>query len=324
MSDVAPEGPDSAPHAPHAALHAPRAAILFGPTATGKTALAVAIAQHVGIEVISADSRQVYRHLDVGTAKATADERAAVPHHLVDFLELDDTYNAARFAADALWACDDIQARGRIPLIVGGAGFYLHVLREGLFDAPYTQDELLRVRAALEDWSTEALREELGRRDPERRAAIHDNDRYRLARALEICIASGSSVTALTAARRKPRHRFLELRLRIARAALHSNIEQRTEAMLSEGWIEEVAHLLGSFDASLPAFDTLGYPHVVRHVRGELDRDALREHIVRDTRRFARHQETWFRKMPAHVELEARDPANVERCVEALRTHLGA
>jgi tRNA dimethylallyltransferase len=301
----------------------PLAAILFGATASGKTALAVEAARHVALEIISADSRQIYRHLDVGTAKPTAHERAAVPHHLVDFLDLDATYSAARFTADALRLCAEIRARGRLPLIVGGAGFYLHVLREGLFDAPYSDDALLEVRGELESWSLEVLREELARRDPDRLAAIHVNDRYRLARALEICIASGSSVTALTASRRKPERAFFDCRLQIEREQLHRNIQQRTAAMLEAGWVEEVRQLLETFDASLPGFVSLGYPHVVQHLRGTLERDALADLVNRDTRRFARHQETWFRKMPAPLTLHAGDSTNVERLVDALKALSG-
>ncbi len=298
--------------------HPPHAAILFGATATGKTALAVEVSKHLPIEVISADSRQVYRHLDVGTAKPTADERAAVTHHLVDFLELRETYNAARFAEDAWRRCGEIRGRGRLPLIVGGAGFYLRVLRDGLFDAPFSKETMHEVRRELESWSTEALRDELTRRDPARRAAIHDNDRYRLARALEICIASGSTVTALTAARRAPERRFAACHLQMERAALHQSIERRTAAVL-DGWIEEVRRLLESHDATLPGFDTLGYPHVVAHVRGTLAREALEANINRDTRRFARHQDTWFRKTPAQLALRAGETDNPSRLVEHLR-----
>ncbi len=139
----------------------PTAAILCGPTATGKTALAVQIAALVPVEIISADSRQVYRHLDIGTAKPTATERAAVRHHLIDFLELDGAYNAARFAADARRLAAEIRARGCVPLVVGGAGFYLRVLETGLFDAPYAPEALARVRTELLAWPTHALRTEL-------------------------------------------------------------------------------------------------------------------------------------------------------------------
>jgi len=296
----------------------PHAALLFGPTASGKTALAVDVSRHLAIEVVSADSRQIYRHLDVGTAKPTQQERAAVPHHLVDFLELHETYNAARFAEDAWRACAAIRARGRLPLIVGGAGFYLHVLREGLFEAPFSSETMHEVRRELQSWSLEALRDELERRDPERRRAIHDNDRYRLARALEICMASGSNVTALTAARRRPERRFFACRLQVERAELHRNIERRTAKLLEGGWIDEVRDLLVRYDAALPGFDSLGYPHVIQHLRGALERAALDECINRDTRRFARHQETWFRKTPAQLTLAAGEDDNVERLVRAL------
>jgi tRNA dimethylallyltransferase len=280
---------------------APAAVILQGATATGKTALAVALAARLPLEAISADSRQVYRHLDIGTAKPTAVERGALTHHLIDCIDLDETYNAARFAAEALALCAAIRSRQHIPLVVGGAGFYLRVLRQGLFDSPYSPEELARVRAEVAAWSTAAIRSELEARDPQRLAAIHANDRYRLSRALEICLASGRSVTELTAERRAQAPQFVEFRLHWPRPELHRRIAARTEAMLHAGWIDEVAALLQRFDAQLPGFATLGYPHVIAHLRGEIDRATLLERVARDTRRFARHQEVWFRKSPASV-----------------------
>jgi tRNA dimethylallyltransferase len=205
-----------------------------------------------------------------------------------------------------------------VPLVVGGAGFYLHVLREGLFAAPFGGAELRRVRQALLSWSTEALREELARRDPRRLAAIHPNDRYRLSRALEICIASGTSVTALTAARPRPARRFLECRLVVERDELHRRIAARTARLLEGGWIDEVRALLErGVDPGLPGLRTLGYPHVVDLVRGRTGRALAEERVNRDTRRFARRQETWFRKAAGAVPLPAGDPGNAGR-LEAL------
>ena len=284
----------------------PIAAILCGPTASGKSDLALQLATLLPIEIVSADSRQVYRHLDVGTAKPTPAERDAVPHHLVDFLAVHETYSAARFAADANALCDAIRARGRLPLVVGGAGFYLQVLRHGLFEAPWSDARLREVRSELVTWNTAAIQAELERRDPARAAVIHAHDRYRLARALEICIASDSSVTALTAARRAAPPRFATCRLQLPRATLHQRIAARARSMLSGGWIEEVQALLAAgTDAKVPGLHALGYPHVIAHLEGRLTRDRLEECIVRDTRRFARHQETWFRKSKDALELAA-------------------
>lgn len=299
----------------------PLAGILFGATATGKTTVAVGLSSRLPLEVVSADSRQVYRHLDVGTAKPTAAERAAAAHHLIDFLELDESYNAARFAADALRLFGEIRARGRIPLVVGGAGFYLKVLREGLFDAPFSNLELQQVRQEVATWSTAAMRRELAARDPQRLADIHENDRYRLSRALEICIASGKSVTELTALHQRAARRFIEFHLQIERAALHRNIATRTSRMLDSGWIEEVRALLDAgFDPQQPGFATLGYPHVLHFAAGRIDRKRLEELVIRDTRRYARHQEIWFRKRRDALALPAGDPKNPERLEATLRT----
>lgn len=297
----------------------PTAAILLGATATGKTALAVAVAARVPIEVISADSRQIYRRLDIGTAKPTPAERDAVRHHLVDCLDLDAHYDAARFAADALAAATDIRARGRIPLVVGGAGFYLKVLEDGLFTPPYAPETLRAVRAELATWSVEDLRAELVRRDPARAAAIHAHDRYRLGRALEICIASGTSVTALTAARDRPPHRFVHFRVVIERDELHRRITARSRAMWDAGWVAEVQSLLADgIAADAPALQTLGYPPVVAHVQGRVSRDEALAAIARDTRRFARHQETWFRKTRDATLLAAFDPAAIDTLAAGL------
>lgn len=302
----------------------PLAAVLCGATAAGKTAFALQLATHVPLEIISADSRQVYRDLAIGTAKPTAAERAAVPHHLVDHLELHETYDAARFAAEALAAAGAIRARGRVPLIVGGAGFYLHVLRHGLFEPPYDRATLHAVRDELAGWSTEALHAALVARDPERAAAIHAHDRYRLGRALEICIAAGTTVTALTQARTIPSHRFVLFHLQWARAALHARIARRTEAMLAGGWIEEVGALLDrGVDPQLPGMRTLGYPAVIAYLQGTIDRAALVERIGRETRRFARHQDTWFRKLEPATAIDPIDAAAVERVAVELAMSFG-
>ena len=292
----------------------PEAAVLCGPTAAGKTELVLQLAALLPLEVISADSRQVYRHLDVGTAKPTPAERRVAAHHLVDCLELHETYDAARFATETVALVGAIRARGRLPVLVGGAGFYLHMLRTGFFAAPYTAAELQQVRQELAGWSLEALQAALAERDPARAASIHPRDRYRLSQALEICLASGSSVSALNAVRQPPPLRLRECRLVLPRAELHRRIAERTARMLRGGWIEEVRVLLdGGNDPSLPGLRTLGYPHVVAHVQDGMDLATVEERVLRDTRRFARHQETWFRKAPAALELPAGAVDNAER-----------
>lgn len=302
----------------------PLAGILCGATASGKTALAVALASRLPLEVVSADSRQVYRHLDIGTAKPTPQERVAVHHHLIDCIDLDAPYNAARFAAEALDLVAEIRARGRVPLVVGGAGFYLEVLRQGLFHPPYTDAELQAVRREVATWSLEAMRAELAWRDPERAAAIHPNDRYRLSRALEICIAADKSVTALTAEHPASERRFVWFHRHVPRDELHRRIAARAGAMLAQGWVEEVRWLLGrGFDATLPGFATLGYPHVLAHLRGDIDLAELQRLVERDTRRFARHQDTWFRKRHDAMVLPADEAAAVAAMETALRRAYG-
>lgn len=303
----------------------PRAGILLGPTASGKTALAVGLASRLPIEVVAADSRQVYRRLDIGTAKPSPAEQAAVRHHLLDLLDLHETFDAARFAALALAACDDIRSRGRIPLVVGGAGFYLEVLRQGLFSPPYSPAALALVRRDLAGWSTGALHLELAKRDPERAAQLHPNDRYRLSRALEICIASGTSVTLLTATKPAPTHRFVEFRLVMERSRLHDRIASRTREMIAAGWVEEVRAILASgADPDLPGLRTLGYPHVIALVQGHHELARVEELVARDTRRYARAQETWFRKARDATPLAAEDPGALEALLAGLAAAFGA
>ena len=295
------------------------AAILAGPTACGKTALAVELASHVPIEVVSADSRQIYRHLRIGTAQPTESEQRAVRHHLIDFLELNDTYNVTRFTTDALQLFEDIRGRGNIPLVVGGAGFYLKVLREGLFQSPFEQEELLHIRGEVDTWDTDRMITTLRELDPDRLSAIHPHDRYRLSRAVEICLAAGRNVTSLTREHQAPAHRFLEFRMTLPRPQLHQRIEQRTSAMLQAGWVEEVRALLDKQDETAVGFRTLGYPHVLSHLKGTISLEALREKVIIDTRRLARHQEVWFRKTRDAVLLpvgEAQNSATLQHALE--------
>ena len=166
--------------------------------------------------------------------------------------------------------------------------------------------------------------DELAARDPERLAALHPNDRYRLSRALEICIASGRTVTELTGSRTRPERHFVQFHLQVERAELHRRIAARTQAMLEAGWVDEVRGLLArGLDPGLPGFATLGYPHVLAHLAGKIDAHGLAELVERDTRRFARHQGTWFRKARGAVPLRAGDPSALDTLESTLRAAYG-
>ncbi len=275
---------------------------VVGPTASGKTSLGLALADRLGGEIVSADSVQVYRLLDVGSAKPTPMELAAAPHHLIDVVDPDEPYTAADFARDAAAAIHDIASRGRVPLVVGGTTLYVRALLHGLCPAPPGDEAIRRQlaeRARDEGWP--ALHAELRQLDPDAAARIHPNDRIRIERALEVVLSTGAPITRI-----QEDHAFgggefdsLQIGLRLAREVLYERIDRRVLQMFDSGWIEEVESLLErGYDADLKPLQAIGYRDVVRLVRGELDREEAVRRIQRDTRRFAKRQLTWLRKEP--------------------------
>ncbi len=280
-------------------MTAPTLPSLIGATASGKTAVAVEVAKGVDLEVLSADSRQVYRRLDVGTAKPSPAERAAVPHHLLDIVDPDQSYSAARFGEDARRIADEVRERGRVPLLVGGSGLYLRAAETGLFEGPVADPEL-RARWEREADATgeEALHRRLAAVDPETAARLHPADRVRVIRALEV-----HELTGIPLSKHHRRHReeplpFRPLRFGIewSSEALARRIERRVDRMLEAGWLEEVERLLEEGVApTAPALSALGYPEVLALARGEIGRGEARQRIDTATRRFAKRQRTWFR-----------------------------
>lgn len=268
----------------------------MGATATGKSGLALELAAATGRELISADSRQVYLGLRVGTAQPTAAERARVTHHGIDFLPLAQRWSAQAFAtaARALLARSD-----RPPaIVVGGTGFYIEALCEGLFPASIPAGPLSALRRELQALDGPALHARLAGLDPATAARLHPHDRQRLARALEVCLATGRPLSAHHAAGRERPTGFAWERVLLSRerGELQARIAARLDAMLASGWIEEVAALLAAgADPAAPGLQTLGYPEVVAYLRGGLDREALRARILLRTRQYAKRQETWWR-----------------------------
>ena len=281
----------------------------MGPTASGKSALAAALARCFPVEIVSVDSAQVYRGLDIGTAKPTAAERAAIPHHLIDLLEPTEAYSAARFRADALAAVREIAARGSVPLLVGGTMLYFKALREGLSDLPAADP---RLRAAIEAEARErgwpALHAELARVDPETAARLQPADAQRIQRALEICRATGGPMSRLLGGRDgAPPLRLVPIALAPAdRAALHRRIEARFEKMLADGLVEELAALRRRYalHAGLPSMRCVGYRQAWAHLEGEYDRATLRDRGIFATRQLAKRQLTWLRSTPGAIVLD--------------------
>ncbi len=292
------------------------AILLCGPTASGKSGLALELARRAPVEIVSVDSAQVYRGLDIGAAKPPPELRAAVPHHLIDLREPQQTYSAGEFVADALRAIDDIRARGRMPLLVGGTMLYFNALLRGLAPLPQADAALrarLDARAAAEGWPV--LHAELAAVDPEAAARIHPNDPQRIQRALEVWHASGRPISAWqrdTA----PRHGLVFERWALVpadRSALHRRIAERFGAMMAAGFLEEVRRLRHrpGLDPSAPALRAVGYRQLWQYLDGPESAAGLARAVaaaVAATRQLAKRQLTWINADPGWQRLDPLDP----------------
>ena len=291
----------------------PRALCLAGPTAAGKSALAMALAERLPLEIISVDSALVYRGMDIGTAKPSSAERAAVPHHLIDLLDPLQSYSAARFVADARRLIDDIQGRGRLPLLVGGTMLYYKVLREGLDQMPPADPEVraaLDREAALRGWP--ALHAELALVDPAAAARLPPTDAQRVQRALEVWRISGRPLSdwqrgpAADAGSQAWAESLPLVALEpLSRAWLHTRIAERFDAMLAAGFVDEVRALRarGDLHPALPAMRCVGYRQAWEALDSggvEAAASGLREAGIAATRQLAKRQLTWLRSMKVH------------------------
>lgn len=289
----------------------PGVLILCGPTASGKTALAVDLAQRFGAEIVNADSRQIYRGMPIGTAAPSEKQMQDVPHHLFAILDPHERYSAARYASDAVRAVQQILARGRRVIVAGGTGFYVRALCGGAVLAP-EYDPSLRARLAHETriHEPEFLHEWLRTRDPQRAAALHAQDRYRVARALEIALAPPASRLREHAVPSLASRgiRTLKVFLQIGAADLDARIAARTQRMLESGFIEEAERLRDAV-----AGDALGYPQAVAYLEGLCTYEELRALLARATRRYAKRQQTWFRHEPETQWLPAPGVAQAAR-----------
>jgi tRNA dimethylallyltransferase len=304
---------------------------LVGPTAVGKSAVALELAQQLKAEIVSADSMQVYRGMDIGTAKPTPKERALVPHHLIDVCEVTDGFDAKQFVELASKAIADIHRRGRLALVVGGTGLYVRALRHGLFEGPPRNAEL---RARLEAMTAPELFAELQRVDSQTASRIDRHNPRRLVRALEVFHETGEPISELQkewksphlnplpqkGERRVPSHRNggegqgeeAAFCLSRDRADLVARIERRIDGQIAAGWVEEVRRLLTlGLEKNPAAMQAAGYRELVAHVRGKLPLDEAVALIKTRTRQLAKRQLTWFRREPQvdWVEIEGEEPA---------------
>lgn len=306
-----------------------RALLILGPTASGKTAASLALARKFPCEIISVDSALIYRGMDIGSAKPTAAERSVCPHHLIDIRDINETYSAADFRADALGLIEAIRARGRLPLIVGGTMLYAKALREGIDELPQTDPA---VRAEVNDegrrvgWP--AMHERLATVDPVTAARLAPNDSQRIARAIEVYRMTGRALSSLQAGVREPDPGILTYGLVPAdRALLHERISLRFDEMVRAGFLDEVRSLMKSpaFDPESPAMRCVGYRQAIAHLTGECGFDEFLERGKAATRQLAKRQMTWLRSMQGVTFFDpfTETPQLFENLKEAARRILG-
>jgi tRNA dimethylallyltransferase len=308
----------------------PPAILLMGPTASGKTAVAMKLASILPCEIISVDSAQIYRGMNIGTAKPSAEELKAAPHHLIDIIDPHETYSAARFRDDALAHMREITERGNIPLLVGGTMMYFQALVEGLNDLPEA-DPVIRLvidtMADEEGWP--AVHARLRKVDPETAARLEPNDGQRIQRALEIYYIAGKSMTELL---KKPKYVYFPytpIRITLVpsdRAVLHERIAQRFDAMLDAGLVDELKNLRDTYglEPTMPSMRCVGYRQAWDFITGRIGRTELREQGIAATRQLAKRQLTWLRAMENVTEFDCLAEDLPELVLEYIRRELEA
>lgn len=308
----------------------PTAICLMGATATGKTALAMALHEELPVEIISVDSSQVYRGMDIGTAKPTPDELRRVPHRLIDIRDPSEPYTAAQFCADALREMEAIRERGRIPLLVGGTLFYFHALEFGLSPLPSADPELrARLTAEAEQQGWPALHARLAKVDPVSGARIHPNDAQRIQRALEIHELTGQAPSYINEStiRQPTGWHFVKVALALAdRAVLHERIAHRFHAMLERGLVQETEALYrrGDLGPELPSIRTVGYRQIWDYLTESVNYTQMTESAIAATRQLAKRQLTWLRGYPDVKTFESGANVPVSACLDYLRTVAGS
>lgn len=297
--------------------------LLMGPTASGKSQLAVTLAQQLDAEIISVDSALVYRGMDIGTAKPTLEERGGVVHHLIDILDPCESYSTGQFRSQALALIDDIQRRGKRPLLVGGTMLYFSALTQGLAQLPEANAE---IRARLDQEllvdGKESLHQRLSIIDPESAARIHVNDPQRVQRALEVYEISGQPLSNFFQQQEaQPQHRYRKLIVAPAdRRTLHDKIAKRFDLMLAQGFLDEVKALLarGDLHVGLPSIRCVGYRQAWSYLNGEYDHEIMREKAIIATRQLAKRQFTWLRKEQDALHLISEAPDLLKQALSGI------
>jgi tRNA dimethylallyltransferase len=275
--------------------------VVLGPTASGKTALSVALAERFHGEIVNCDSVAMYREFEIGTAKPTAAERARVPHHLLDFVDPSGYITAGEYARKAREVLQQIKSREALPIVVGGTGLYLRALLDGLFAGPQRSEELReRLRERAEEKGAGYLHRILSRLDPATAAKIHANDIPKVLRAIEVCLASRAKMSEMWKQGRDPLQGFRIVRLGLDpdRQALYERINQRGERMFDSNLVEETRGLMKKYGDAARPLTALGYKQAVALIRGEMDRKAALQAAQQAHRNYAKRQMTWFRREP--------------------------
>lgn len=273
--------------------------VIVGPTCSGKTDFAISLAEKIPAEIISADSRQIYKHLTIGTAKPTQNELQKTKHHFIDFLEPDINYNVSKFEKDALSIIEELQQNNQTPIIVGGSGLYIRAIVDGIFDTVDTDEEYRKeLMVHREEYGNEFLLEKLKNVDPESAEKLIPQNWKRIIRALEVYKITGKPIWKLQQEyKREVNIEFLQYGLNWERETLYDNINLRVEKMIDEGLVEEVKLILEmGFDKKANALNTVGYKEIIEYLDEKTSLERAIELIKRNTRHYAKRQLTWFRK----------------------------
>jgi len=298
----------------------PKIIIICGPTALGKTSTAINLAGTFNGEIIGADSMQIYRYMDIGTAKPTTDEQSRVAHHMIDLIDPDEHFDARQFAEMANEKIIKLYAGDVTPFVVGGTGLYIKALVHGLFKAGRAD---IRTRERLQEqariYGADSLYQKLRRHDPDTAERIHPNDSYRIIRALEVYELTGKPITAFQREHGFKDHRFIALKigLHIDREVLYDRINHRVDAMIDSGFLDEVKRLLEmGYSDDLKSMQSIGYRHLIDFIKGRCSWDETLRTLKRDTRRYAKRQLTWFKADPEIIWREPGQLREIQRLIK--------
>jgi len=303
----------------------PKIIVICGPTALGKTSIAIDLAGTFSSEIINADSMQIYRYMDIGTAKPTPDEQSCAAHHMIDLVDPDEHFDARQFAEMAREKIMKLYARGVTPLVVGGTGLYIKALVHGLFKAGQPDTHMRnRLKEQARIYGSDFLHKRLSRHDPDTAERIHPNDTYRIIRALEVYELTGKTIAAFQREHgfKDNRFRVLKIGLHINREVLYDRINHRADAMIDSGFLDEVQGLLDmGYQDDLKSMQSIGYRHLIDFIKGRCSWNETMRTLKRDTRRYAKRQLTWFKADP---EIVWREPGQLREIRQLIRKFLQA